>query len=61
MAANTETNKTMLTYIFAKMEIKFNNVFKTDDILSNKSNPAVIAKYVKKDDGTYTIPEFGLV
>jgi len=38
----------------------FNNVYNTEDILSEKPNPKIIAKYVK-DDNKYTIPEFGLV
>lgn len=36
------------------------NVYNTEDILSEKINPRIIAKYVK-DDNKYTIPEFGLV
>jgi len=36
------------------------NVYKTEDILEEKENPLVIAKWVKQGD-TYTIPEFGLV
>jgi hypothetical protein len=39
---------------------KNNNVYKTEDILSGKENPLVISKCVKQD-GFYTIPEFGLV
>jgi hypothetical protein len=39
---------------------KFNNVYKTEDILDGKENPAIIAKSVKVGD-YYTIPEFGLV
>jgi hypothetical protein len=39
---------------------KFNNVYKTEDILSEKDNPEVIAKCVKTQNG-YSIPEFGLV
>lgn len=37
-----------------------NNVYKTEDILSNKQNPTIIAKYVNKN-GKYTIPELGLI
>jgi hypothetical protein len=40
---------------------KFNNVYKTDDILNNLINPEVIAKYVKIHNGKLSIPEFGLV
>jgi hypothetical protein len=36
------------------------NVYNTEDILSEKINPRIIAKYVK-DDNKYSIPEFGLV
>jgi hypothetical protein len=39
---------------------KSNNVYKTEDILSGKENPQIIAKCVLQD-GKYTIPEFGLV
>jgi hypothetical protein len=37
-----------------------NNVYKTEDVLQGKINPAIIAKYVK-ENGRYTIPELGLV
>ena len=33
------------------------NVYKTEDILSNKTNPTVITQYVKID-GKYTIPSY---
>jgi len=33
------------------------NIYQTEDIISNKPNPAIIAKYVKKND-VYTISEF---
>jgi hypothetical protein len=36
------------------------NVYKTEDIMSGKQNAAIIAKYVKSADGTYSIPQFGL-
>ena len=36
---------------------KNNNVYQTEDIYTNKSNPKVIAKYVKDGDN-YSIPEF---
>jgi hypothetical protein len=39
---------------------KYNNVYRTEDILEGKDNPEIIAKCVKQN-GTYTIPEFGLV
>ena len=39
---------------------KYDNVFKTEDILEGKSNPQIIAKCVKTQNG-YSIPEFGLV
>jgi hypothetical protein len=38
---------------------KYNNVYKTEDILEAKQNPSIIAKY-QKHNGTYSIPEFGL-
>jgi hypothetical protein len=37
-----------------------NNVYKTEDVLEEKPDPQVIAKYVL-DNGRYTIPAFGLV
>jgi hypothetical protein len=39
---------------------KFNNVYKTEDILENRQDPIIIAKYVKNGN-RYTIPELGLV
>lgn len=39
---------------------KYNNVYKTEDILQGVHNPAIIAKYVKQGN-QYIIPEFGLV
>jgi hypothetical protein len=39
---------------------KFNNVFKTEDIMSGKTNPTIIAKCLKQPSGIYSIPEFGL-
>jgi len=38
---------------------KFDNVYKTEDILENKQNPTVIAKCVN-NNGIKTIPELGL-
>jgi hypothetical protein len=35
------------------------NVYQAEDIVSNKSNPKIIAKYVKSCEA-YTIPEFGI-
>ena len=37
----------------------FGNVYKTEDILEQKENPRIIAKWVKVGT-TYTIPEFGI-
>jgi hypothetical protein len=37
-----------------------NNVYKTEDILQEKENPKIIAKYILTGN-VYTIPEFGLV
>jgi hypothetical protein len=39
---------------------KFDNVYKTEDILEGKQNPAIIAKCIKQN-GMITIPELGLV
>jgi hypothetical protein len=38
---------------------KTGNVYQAEDIMVNKVNPKVIAKYVKNGD-VYTIPEFGI-
>lgn len=38
---------------------KYDNVYKTEDILSNAENPTRIAKAVKINN-VYTIPEFGI-
>jgi len=38
---------------------KNNNVYQVEDIISNKVNPKIIAKYVK-DGENYTIPEFSI-
>lgn len=38
---------------------KNNNVYQAEDIVGNKQNPKIIAKYVKTGD-SYTIPEFGI-
>ena len=37
-----------------------NNVYKHEDIISNKQNPAVIAKWTLTDEGQYKIPDFGI-
>lgn len=39
---------------------KYDNVYKTEDILQGDDNPKIIAKCVRQGDN-YTIPEFGLV
>ena len=36
------------------------NVYKPEDILTNKANPAIIAKWVKVTDDIYSIPQFGI-
>ena len=36
---------------------KNNNVYKAEDIIANKINPKIIAKYIKNGD-LYSIPEF---
>ena len=38
---------------------KNNNVYQAEDIISNKINPKIIAKYIK-DGENYTIPEFNI-
>lgn len=38
---------------------KNNNVYQAEDIISNKFNPKIIAKYVKEDE-KYSIPEFNI-
>ena len=38
----------------------FNNVYQTEDIVENKVNPSIIAKYVKDNNNIYSIPEFGI-
>lgn len=38
---------------------KTGNVYQAEDVVVNKVNPKVIAKYIKTGD-TYTIPEFGI-
>lgn len=38
---------------------KNNNVYQAEDIISNKINPKIIAKYVKEGEN-YSIPEFSL-
>ena len=38
---------------------KFNNVYQLEDIVGNKKNPKVIAKYLKNDEN-YSIPEFNI-
>ena len=37
-----------------------NNVYRTEDVMSEKKNPEIIAKYDKNGD-KYTIPELGLL
>jgi len=38
---------------------KGNNVYQAEDIVSNKMNPKIIAKYVKNEEN-YSIPEFNI-
>lgn len=35
-----------------------NNVYRTEDILSNKQNPEIIAKYVKLESGNFQIEKY---
>ncbi len=39
---------------------RYDNVYKTEDVLQGVSNPTIIAKCIKTGN-QYTIPEFGLV
>jgi hypothetical protein len=39
---------------------QFKNVYKTEDILANKQNPEIIAKYEKNVSGCYSIPSLGI-
>lgn len=36
------------------------NVYNPEDILANKVNPSIIAKWVKVTDDVYSIPQFGI-
>ena len=36
------------------------NVYKTEDILSNKFDPAIIAHYTINSEGNYTIPQYNI-
>jgi hypothetical protein len=37
-----------------------NNVYKTEDILANKTSPSIIASWSLTAEGVYTIPAFGI-
>ena len=37
-----------------------NNVYKAEDILSNKKQPAIIAQWSLNHNNAYQIPEFGI-
>jgi len=37
-----------------------NNVYQPEDIISNKKNPSIIAKWKLMDDGNYSIPQFNI-
>lgn len=39
---------------------KNNNVYNTEDIISNSKNPLIIAKYIKSPYGEYSIPSLGM-
>ena len=34
------------------------NIYKSEDIISNKKNPLIIAKYKIDNEGNYSIPNF---
>lgn len=36
------------------------NVYKTEDVLQNKINPAIIASYLKDETENYSIPDFNI-
>jgi hypothetical protein len=36
------------------------NVYQAEDVIMNKENPKIIAKYVKNEDGSYHIPSYNL-
>lgn len=36
------------------------NVYETEDVVMNRNNPKIIAKYIKDDDGNYSIPAFNI-
>ena len=38
---------------------KIGNVYQMEDVISNKTNPKIIAKYIKTGE-VYSIPEFGI-
>ena len=38
-----------------------NNVYNTEDVIANKENPRVIAKWERDEAGNYSIPEFDKV
>lgn len=67
ITGETQNNKQNKIDVFAQ-EIKGinyyidknNNVYNTEDIISNSKNPSVIAKYVKTPSGEYSIPMMGL-
>lgn len=65
-AININTKKEQIKQVFAQdfKGILYyldneGHVYNTEDIVSNKQNPRIIATYEKKND-TYTIPEFNL-
>jgi hypothetical protein len=37
-----------------------NNVYKNEDIMSNKESPDIIASWVKSATGEYSIPSLGI-
>ena len=63
-AEDVATNKTMEVWVQDIMGIMYyidqnNNVYQAEDIISNKINPKIIAKYVKNGE-VYSIPSFEL-
>jgi DNA polymerase elongation subunit (family B) len=55
---NAKSGNQSITSWFKAID-KNNNVYQAEDIISNKTNPKIIAKYVKEGEN-YSIPEFNL-
>lgn len=68
MEDETTSQTTMKKIVVKAQDIKgiiyyiddYTNVYEPHDILNGVNNPKIIAKYVKNEDNTYSIPEFGI-